>query len=120
MQRLSLLVGGALACAALAFPTTTFATEYEIGKSGANAAPSCPARPCLAVSRTTGYQAKVGTKRGLMTIPANGKIVAWTNTLGKPGAKQTAFFNGKLGGEASAQIAILRPGTKLRARLIAQ
>ena len=58
--------------------------------------------PCLAVSRTTGYQAKVGADRGLMTIPADGRIVAWTIGLGKPGKKQTAFFDSKLGGPASA------------------
>ena len=47
--------------------------------------PSCPSNPCQAVSRTTGYQAKVGTHRGLMGAPADGKIVAWTITLGSPG-----------------------------------
>src|SRR6185312_13181801 len=84
------------------------------------AQPSCPARPCLAVSRTTGYQAKVGTNRGLMTIPKTGRIVAWTIALGDPGKQQTAFFNQRLGGEAEAQITILNPRGHLRSRAVAQ
>jgi hypothetical protein len=115
------MAAAAVAAAALAVPATVLATEFEIGKTdGAQPAPACPTSPCFAVSRTTGYQAKVGTKRGLMTIPADGRIVAWSITLGKPGKKQTAFFNQKLGGPASAQITILNPRSKLRSRAVAQ
>ena len=111
----------AAAIVALAVPATVLATEYEIGNTdGPQPAPACPATPCFAISRTTGYQAKVGTKRGLMTIPADGRIVAWSITLGKPGKKQIAFFNQKLGGAASAQITILNPRSKLRSRAVAQ
>jgi hypothetical protein len=106
--------------AALAFPALASADIIEVGKLDPPATPSCPTRPCLAVSRTTGYQAKVGTTRGLMTIPKNGRIVAWTIALGKPGAKQTTFFNDKLGGESQAQITILNPRRKLRSRAVAQ
>src|SRR3712207_7815497 len=45
--------------------------------------PSCPTSPCFAVSRTTGYQAKVGTNRGLVRVPENGRIVAWTIRLSR-------------------------------------
>jgi hypothetical protein len=83
-------------------------------------APSCPANPCLAVSRTTGFQAKVGNERSLFIVPRDGKIVAWTITLGKPDKKQIAFFNANEGGPASAGIAVLRPGPHLAFRLIAQ
>jgi hypothetical protein len=72
------------------------------------------------VSRTTGYQAKVGTTRGVMTIPKTGRIVAWTIGLGNPGAQQTQFFNQRLGGESEAQITILNPRSKLRSRVVAQ
>ena len=120
MTRLFLLATTGVVGAALAFPAASFATQYEIGKAGADAAPSCPNRPCLAVSRTTGYQAKVGDKRGLMTVPADGRIVAWRISLGKPGKKQTAFFDDKLGGESVAQITVLRPGRKLRSRVMGQ
>lgn len=118
MSRLPLLATAA--CAALALPASASAEIIEIGKLDPPATPSCPAKPCLAVSRTTGYQAKVGTTRGLMTIPKDGFIVAWTIALGKPGTKQTTFFNDKLGGEAQAQITILNPRRKLRSRAVAQ
>ena len=110
----------ALSLAALALPAAASAEVMEIGKADPPATPSCPSSPCLAVSRTTGYQAKVGATRGLMTIPADGRIVAWTISLGKPGKKQTAFFNSKLGGDPQAQITILNPRRKLRARAVGQ
>jgi hypothetical protein len=110
----------ALAVAALAAPAAASAEIVEIGTGPPAATPSCPARPCLAVSRTTGYQAKVGEARGLMTIPKTGRIVAWTISLGNPGAQQTTFFNERLGGEAEAQITILNPRRKLRSRAVAQ
>ena len=55
-----------------------------------------------------------------MTIPKDGSIVAWTIGLGKPGKKQTTFFNDKLGGESQAQITILNPRRKLRSRAVGQ
>jgi hypothetical protein len=106
----ALAAGGALALTA-AVPAT--AAIIEVGKIAAEQAPSCPATPCLAVSRTTGYQAKVGTERGLFVVPQNGKIVAWSISLGKPGDKQISFFDDNLGGPASARITILKPGKKL-------
>lgn len=119
MQRTSLVAIAVAGCAALALPASASAEIIEIGKAD-EAAPSCPARPCLAVSRSTGYQAKVGATRGLMTIPQDGRIVAWTIALGKPGAKQTAFFEEKLGGASTAQITILNPRARLRSRAVAQ
>jgi len=104
------------ALAALAAPAG--AKVVEVGQSPQTATPSCPSKPCLAVSRTTGYQAKVGTNRGLMEIPANGTIVAWTISLGKPGAKQTTFFDDKLGGPAQAGISVLKPGARLFRRVV--
>jgi hypothetical protein len=84
-----------------------------------DATPSCPAKPCYALGRTTGYQAKVGTNRGLYTIQKDGTLVSWTVKLSKPGTKQIDFFNKSLGGESQATISVLRPGRKLHARLIA-
>src|SRR4051794_5358012 len=89
----------------------------EIGQTTDPAAPSCP-RTCNAVSRTTGYQAKVGPKRGLFTVPQDGRIVAWTIQLAKPGPSQIKFFEENLGGEPQAGISILRPGKKLFSRTI--
>jgi hypothetical protein len=119
MPRSSLIVLLATA-GALAVPATAAAEVIEVGATPPAPPASCPSRPCLAVSRTTGYQAKVGTARGVMTIPKTGRIVAWTIGLGNPGAQQTTFFNQRLGGESVAQITILNPRRKLRSRVVAQ
>lgn len=109
----------ASSCAlALALPAAASANIAEIGKLDANVKPGCPDRPCFAVSRTTGYQAKVGTSRGLMAASGNGRIVAWSIALGNPGTKQIEFFNSRLGGESEAQITILDPRKKLRSRVV--
>ena len=113
------------------FPAAAQASVVEIGKLDPGLAMSCPSSPvtkkCFAFAHTTGYQAKVGTKRGLMTAPANGRIVAFTVALGKPGPKQTAYFT--LGdaatgapalGEPEIQLTVLDPKRKLRSRVVAQ
>jgi len=53
-------------------------------------------------------------------VQQDGRIVAWTITLGKPGPKQTKFFEQNLGGEAQAQLTIVRPGKHLYFRVMAQ
>lgn len=106
--------------ASLILPAIAPARIEEVGKTEPAATASCPARPCLAVSRTTGYQAKIGEKRSPHVIPADGRIVAWSVTLGKPGKKQIAFFDKNLGGRSAAQITILNPRRKLRSRVVAQ
>jgi hypothetical protein len=116
------------AAAFLAIPGVALGTLSEVGlttaqlaaTTPAQPAPSCPANPCLAVSRTTGFQVKVGPQRNLLTVPRNGSIVAWTITLGNPNKTQIAFFNANEGGPASAGIAVLRGGPKLSYRLLAQ
>ena len=110
---LAALVAGAL----LGLPAAAQAKIIEIGQIEDAAAPSCP-RTCNAVSRTTGYQAKVGPQRGLYTVPQDGRIVAWTIRLSKPGPSQIKFFEENLGGEASAGIAVRRPGARLMARTL--
>jgi hypothetical protein len=55
-----------------------------------------------------------------MTIPKNGRLVAWTIGLGNPGAQQTTFFNQRLGGESEAQITIINPRSKLRSRVVGE
>ena len=83
-----------------------------IGEAKTPAVPSCPASPCLAVSRTTGFQVKVGSTHNPMNIPREGSIVAWTITLAKPTAAQIKYFNSSEGGPAEAGIAVLAPQTK--------
>jgi hypothetical protein len=113
---------------ALAVPVAALGTLNEVGFTAAQLAqktptqppPSCPANPCLAVSRTTGFQVKVADERSVVTIPHDGTIVAWSITLGSPSKQQIAFFNTNEGGPASAGIAIVRGGSKLAYRLLAQ
>lgn len=107
-------------CAALA-PASAQAKIIELGQlPGAEPVPSCPAKPCLAVSRTTGYQAKVGETRDIFTAPQRGKIVAWSVRLGGPTKKQIKFFNTTLGGAPSAGITVFRPADNLMGTITGQ
>jgi hypothetical protein len=113
----------ALLAMLLVVPAAAPARVIEIGRASDTdelPAPSCPSSPCFAVSRTTGYQAKVGTNRGLMKAPEDGRIVAWTIRLSKPGPSQIRFFNERLGGPPSAGISVLRNGARLYGRVVAQ
>jgi hypothetical protein len=111
MRRFPAVLAASTALAVL--PAGAGAKVIEIGQTANPFMPSCPATPCFAVSRTTGYQAKVGTDRGLMTVPANGRIVAWTISLSKPSAAQISFFNAKLGGASQAGLSVLTVGKHL-------
>jgi hypothetical protein len=117
-RRLMAPVLPALALLASAAPAQ--AKTVELGQTAdAQGTPTCPASPCLAVSRTTGYQVKVGAKRGVFTVPADGRIVAWDISLGNPNTKQIAFFD-KGYGESSAGISVLRQGKRLYSRVLGQ
>jgi hypothetical protein len=108
----------------LALPAGSAAKLSEVGVIPETTPPSTPSCPtsCLAVTRTTGYQVKVGSTRALVTAPREGTVVAWTITLGKPNATQVKFFDTNEGGTASAAIAVLRPQPKpnLAYKLVAQ
>jgi hypothetical protein len=110
---------------ALVLPAAAPAKLTEVGVIGTTTpatVASCPASPCLAVSRTTGFQVKVGTIHNPMGITRNGTVVAWTITLGKPSTTQIKFFDTNEGGASEAGIAVLRPQPKpnLTYKLIAQ
>jgi hypothetical protein len=124
MRRISIIVPLAGVCLSLALPAGSLAKLTEVGvipETTPPTAPSCPTS-CLAVTRTTGYQVKVGSTRALLTAPREGTIVAWTITLGTPNATQVKFFNAHEGGTASAGIAVLAPQRKpnLAFKLLAQ
>jgi hypothetical protein len=112
-----LIVVTALA-AVMAAAAPASAKIVEVGRT--DAVPACPASPCLAVSRTTGYQIKVADERGSFVVPGDGKIVAWSIALGKPTAEQIAFFDKGLGGPASARLTVLRQGKTLFSRVVTQ
>lgn len=128
-----MLIAAAAVVGGLVFASPAMATITEIGPTG-DAAPGAPACPqdCIAVTRTTGYQLSTSAGEDVFTIPKNGRIVAWTISLGDPsdkptkdpetgkkGKSQVQFFNDNYGGDASAGIAILTTGIKRRARTIA-
>jgi hypothetical protein len=124
MKRISIALLASVALA-LALPALAPATLTEIGvipTTTPATVPSCPASQCLAVSRTTGFQVKVGTERNILSAPRAGTIVAWTITLGNPNATQIKYFETNEGGAAEAGIAILAPQRKpnLTYKLIAQ
>jgi hypothetical protein len=114
----STLTAGAVVASVLACAAPASAKIVEVGRT--DAAPACPDSPCLAVSRTTGYQVKVADERNVFAVPEDGKIVAWTVALGKPTTEQIAFFDKSLGGPASARITVIRLDKKLVARTITQ
>jgi hypothetical protein len=104
---------------ALALPAAASAKIIEVGEIGARAAPSCPAAPCEVISRTTAFQTRVGTQRNMFIAPADGRLVAWSITLGTPGKKQQKFFNQSLGGAAQAGISVLKSGDRYYGRVLA-
>lgn len=118
-HRVLLNATGLAAAAALALPVAAPAKIAELGLLADGVRGACPDN-CQAVSRTTGYQAKVGPERTLYQAPADGRIVAWTIALGKPGPKQTAFFTERLGGESQATVVVLAPEKKLVRRVVAK
>jgi hypothetical protein len=100
-------------------PAVASAKLSELGELDDGARGSCP-ESCQALTRTTGYQAKVGPDRDLYKAPSNGRIVAWTIALGKPGPKQTAFFEERYGGTSQAAVVVLAPGKKLQRTVVAK
>jgi hypothetical protein len=119
LHRLRPIVAAGVALAALACAAPASARIIEIGAAPPEATPTCPSTPCLAVSRTTGYQAKVVDSRSTYIVPADGRIVAWTISLGNPDKRQIDFFESNYG-ESSAGLSILRRGKRLYHRVIAQ
>lgn len=125
MRRIFTVIFVGVLALPLLFSAGSAATLSEVGLIPTTVpptVPSCPASPCLAVSRTTGFQVKVSTKSNPLSASRSGTIVAWTIMLGKPNATQIKFFNANEGGAAEAGIAILRAQRKpaLTFKLIAQ
>ncbi|HEX4109047.1 MAG TPA: hypothetical protein VHX88_12995 [Solirubrobacteraceae bacterium] len=118
MKRKLTLVAAGLAAGAVVGVVPALATITEVGTTTDTTPPSCPSK-CLAVSRTTGYQAKIGTQRSLMIVPKSGRIVAWSITQGTPTKKQITYFDQTEGGAPEAGIAVLKGGKGLEYDLVA-
>jgi hypothetical protein len=112
------LVAASVALACAVAPAAASARIVEVGQAPTEAVPTCPASPCLAVSRTTGYQAKVVDSRAHYVVPADGKIVAFTIRLGAPNKRQINFFEDNFG-TASAGLSVIRRGERLFGRVVA-
>jgi len=110
-------VGAVLVTLTVAAPAS--ARIIEVGAVPQEATPTCPSSPCLAISRTTGYQTKAVDSRSAFVVPAPGKIVAWTVHLGNPDRRQIAFFDDNYGA-ASAGLSVLRRSKRLFGRVMAQ
>jgi hypothetical protein len=113
------------ACGALALPPAASARVIELGSDGTEVTPSCPADPCEAAVRVTGYQGRsAGGPKNPYYIRRDGTLVAFTVTLSRPTAEQIAFFNENFGSPAQLRLSVLRRGdarrTRLNHRLVAQ
>src|SRR4051794_10300977 len=106
--------------AAAAVPSIAEARLVELGQTATQAAPSCPEKPCLAVSKTTGFQKRIGDVKNPFVVPDEGRIVAWSISLGDPTDKQVRFFNTTLGGPPQAHITILRKKKKGFLKVVAE
>lgn len=118
--------------AALALPAAAHAKITEIGAlpsplpkfpcPGTGSAATGDKVDCQVLSVTTTYQVKVGDKTAFMTVPKDGRIVAWTVAMGNPTTTEDTFLTkgpdvtgGGLGlGEPRAGIAILRAEKKTK------
>jgi hypothetical protein len=116
-RRQRILPAAATAAALLlCLPAGASARTVELGLDAQRSlgTPSCPSSPCLAITRTTGFQLVNGGRRNPFVVPRTGRVVAFTMRLGKPTAAQIKFFDEQSGGKAQARLAILRPERALR------
>jgi hypothetical protein len=113
-----------LAAAVLAVPQAASARVVELGAKAPSVTPSCPADPCEAAVRVTGYKGRAGNVKDPYLIRRTGWIVAFTVQLSKPTDAQIQFFNDNFGSPAQVRLSILRKGdtrkTRLNHRLLAQ
>ena len=108
----------ALLAATLASAPGASARIVELGATADAATPSCPADPCAAVVRVTGYQGRsAGGPKNPYYIRRDGYIVAFTVALGAPNATQANHFNSTYGSPAQVQLSVLRKGTTKKSRL---
>jgi hypothetical protein len=108
------------AAALFVLPGAASAKIIEVGDVGTEFPPSCPASPCEVISRTTAFQTRVAGQRKLFVAPRDGRIVAWSITLGTPKPKQRRYFEENLGGPAQAGITVLKQGDRRYGRVTAR
>ena len=117
IPRLSVAAAGALAAclgatsadAAKKKPKAPVPKLVVLGASSQTAAPACPADPCQAIGRVTGFQTSIGGAKKPFVAPFDGRIVAWSIKLSAPTEKQSDFFTDFYGGPPKARLAVLKP-----------
>lgn len=110
MPRVVVAIATSLVAALLA-PAGASAKMIQIGGSPTEQGnPTCPGKPCLAITRTTGYQ-EAGLRSNPYLVTQPGSIVAMTIALGSPSKAQISFFD-KQFGPASARLTILHPRSR--------
>jgi hypothetical protein len=110
---------GAACGTLLVVPAAASARIIELGAIAAKPAPSCPTT-CEVISRTTAFQTRVAGQRRLFVAPKDGRIVAWSITLGTPKPRHLKYFEDSLGGPAQAGISVLRQGDRRYGRVTAE
>jgi hypothetical protein len=106
--------------AVLALLALAPAAQARVVELGADATPSagasCP-QDCQGIGRVSGYMGRSGGRGNPYLIRRDGKIVAFTITLGKPDDQQTQFFTDLYGGPPQVRLSILRKGKTRKTRL---
>ena len=94
-----------------------------IGKTNKTPDPSCPGGRCKIVVSVTAIQTVADGQAGVMKVPANGHIVAWSVDLGKVNtdgqSNLTEELDGKYGA-SKARLAVLKPKKKRKFKLTKQ
>jgi hypothetical protein len=80
-----------------------------LGASAQTAQPACPASPCQAIGKVTGFQSQIGNAKSPFVAPFDGRVVAWSLKLSAPTDTQKKFFDDFYGGSPSARLAVLKP-----------
>ena len=114
-MRRSLLV--LVALGVLVFAPAATARVVELGADvNPAASASCPDN-CQGLGFVTCYMGNSGKGSNPFQVPRDGKVVAFTISLGDPDANQIKFFQDLYGGPASVRLSILRKGKTRKTRL---
>ena len=127
-RTIALAAGAAALIATVAVVWAVAPSAYSVaaqvlGATKHTPKPLCP-KNCLATGTVTGLQVSADGKERPFTVKKEGHIVAWSVTLSKPSASQTADFNSKFASKRDdssvARLAILKPQKKGRYKLVKQ
>ena len=110
MKRILLGFVAALCVLGVAAPIAS-AKLYELGDSTVPVTTSCP-DDCFVVTRTTALQVNTAGRTYPTTVPADGRVVAFTLQLGSLSDRQISYFNRTFGGTPRVQLTVLSQTAK--------